>query len=998
MGLVTTIAAAAAALGLWPSGERAAAQGSGDPVIFAAGDIACGNDTSGGSCKEMETSNLIINQGAAAILPLGDVQYEKGQLSNFQGHYHGSWGRAKAITRPAIGNHELNDPAGRGTGYWDYFNGVGAVNGPAGERGKGYYSYDLGTWHLIALNSNCSQASCSAGGAQEQWLRADLNAHPNRCTLVYMHHPRWTSDTRDFDKPELDPLIRAMYDHGVDVLLVGHSHFYERFAPQDPDQRLDRTNGIRHFIVGTGGRNVYGFGAIEPNSEVRNGDTFGVLRMELHPQGYDWRFLPVAGRTFTDSGSAGCHRTSPDTDPPEAPTGLSAEAHGANRVTLTWNPSSDVGTGIARYRIYRDGIQIGTADDTSYNDDTVAPLSTYRYHVVAEDGGGNPSPASSVVTATTPPPNQVITLTSPIDDAHVQAAAPTANAGAGPDLEVDGSPVMDGLLKFNVSGVGTREVLDARLRLHATDSSGMGGAFYATASNSWSEGTVTWNSAPAISGAELDSLASVNAGTWYEVDVTKAVKGDGPVSLRFNSTSSNGADYVSSEGTAGLAPQLRITVPSTTSTAPDTTITDHPPNPSSSSSAAFSFIASQSDARFECRLDGGAWQACTSPASFAGLSDGAHTFDVRAIGSTGSVDPTPARYTWTVDRSGPAVTLTTPVTGSATSDATPALGGAAGSAVGDFPTVTAKIYAGATATGSPVRTMTATVSGGTWSIEATPALADGTYTAQAEQTGAGGVVGKSATATFVVDTVAPSVPAGGAASAGSSVVNLTWNASTDADAVAGYRVYRDGVQIASPTQPAYTDSDVQPGTTYAYRIAAVDRAGNTSAQSGPISATTSAGPQVLSFAASHDTFVRSDLPTSNYGSDTEIEVDNDPIKHTLLKFPVTGVGARSVVRATLRLYNTNYSGRGGGDVRRTTSSTWSESTVTYATAPGHDATITGSFGRVDPGNWYEVDVTPLVSGDGTVSLKLTSPSTDGANYSSSEGPAGFGPELRVTIE
>ncbi len=286
-----------------------------DPVIVAAGDIACGSADAGKGfpCQHQATANLIQQVNPDAVLPLGDNQYESGALSDFESFYGPSWGRFKAKTKPVIGNHEGGE-GGSSAGYFDYFNGVGQVNGPAGPRDKGYYSYDLGAWHFIALNANCGKYSfngtntgCNAGSAQEQWLKADLAANSNKCTLAYWHQPQWSSGH------EGDPTISGtysvfwqdLYNAHATIVLNGHSHDYERFAPQDPSGKAD-PNGIREFVVGTGGRDFTGFNATLPNSEVRNNNTFGVLQLTLHPTSYDWKFVPIAGQSFTDSGSGKC--------------------------------------------------------------------------------------------------------------------------------------------------------------------------------------------------------------------------------------------------------------------------------------------------------------------------------------------------------------------------------------------------------------------------------------------------------------------------------------------------------------------------------------------------------------------------------------------------------------------------------------------------------------------------------------------------------------------
>jgi hypothetical protein len=196
--------------------------------------------------------------------------------------------------------HDYLTPGAR-----DYFQYFGAT---AGELGKGYYSYDLGAWHIVVLNSLCwAAAGCAAGSPQESWLRADLAAHATECTLAYWHHPRFSSGLHGNLIP-VQPFWQALYDNGADVVLNAHDHLYERFAPQDPNGAADSARGIREFIVGTGGRSHSRFGpAILSTSEVRNADTFGVLKLTLHATSYEWEFIPEAGKSFTDSGAAACH-------------------------------------------------------------------------------------------------------------------------------------------------------------------------------------------------------------------------------------------------------------------------------------------------------------------------------------------------------------------------------------------------------------------------------------------------------------------------------------------------------------------------------------------------------------------------------------------------------------------------------------------------------------------------------------------------------------------
>jgi hypothetical protein len=262
----------------------------GTAVLLAAGDIA--------SCSwsSDEATATLLDGLTGTVATLGDNAYPSGTSSEFTNCYDPTWGRHKARTRPSPGNHEYNTPGA--TGYYGYF---GTTAGPSG---RGYYSYNLGDWHIISLNSNVPM---SAGSAQEQWLRADLAASTKRCTLAYWHHPRFSSGTTHGNFSAAQPVWQALYDFNADVVLSGHEHNYERFAPQTPTGAADAARGIREFVVGTGGANHYtGHNAI-PNSEVFNGSTYGVLKLTLSATSYSWQFVPVAGQSFTDSGTASCH-------------------------------------------------------------------------------------------------------------------------------------------------------------------------------------------------------------------------------------------------------------------------------------------------------------------------------------------------------------------------------------------------------------------------------------------------------------------------------------------------------------------------------------------------------------------------------------------------------------------------------------------------------------------------------------------------------------------
>jgi hypothetical protein len=278
-----------------------------DPLIAAAGDIACdtsseffnGGVGTAGHCRQRNTSDLLVQAAPTAVLTLGDNQYHVGSLSDFNASFDPSWGRLKPIIHPTVGNHEY--ATGGASGYDDYFNGAGNQSGPAGDRDKGYYSFDIGSWHLIALNSECERIDrgaaangCAAGSPQESSLRADLATHRSSCTLAYWHSPRFNSGFRG-DHPETQAFWEALHQAGADVVLNGDAHHYERFALQDPSGNPDPA-GIREFIVGTGGAFFTNWSSVKPNSEVRQNTTFGVLALTIHPTSYEWRFLPEPAR------------------------------------------------------------------------------------------------------------------------------------------------------------------------------------------------------------------------------------------------------------------------------------------------------------------------------------------------------------------------------------------------------------------------------------------------------------------------------------------------------------------------------------------------------------------------------------------------------------------------------------------------------------------------------------------------------------------------------
>lgn len=257
--------------------------------LLAAGDVA--------SCwwRADEATARILDRMDGVVAVLGDAVYQSGSESQFEDCYGPTWGRHLDRTRPALGNHERRTE--RGGPYYRYF------GARAGKPGDGWYSYDQDGWHVVVLNS---EVEIGAGSPQLRWLAADLRAHPARCTVAYMHRPRFSSGKHGGSSRVLDAW-RVLYDGGVDVVLAGHDHVYERFAPLTPDGELDPRRGMVSFVVGTGGAPLYGRGEKQPHSRALSNRVHGVLAFRFRPDGYSWEFVPVAGDRFHDRGEGRCH-------------------------------------------------------------------------------------------------------------------------------------------------------------------------------------------------------------------------------------------------------------------------------------------------------------------------------------------------------------------------------------------------------------------------------------------------------------------------------------------------------------------------------------------------------------------------------------------------------------------------------------------------------------------------------------------------------------------
>lgn len=281
---------------LWP--EKLTVSQSSDPVLIGAGDIADAYDYQ--LSGALATASLIASFPTATVFADGDQTHANGSDADFMTVYNATWGQFRTRTIPVAGNHEYFSL--RGLAYFNYWGNV------AGDPSKGYYSFNLGTWHIIVLNANCSWVPCSNGSPQEKWLSSDLAANSSFCTLAFWHQPLYTSSSTITPTAAVQPFWTDLYSANADLIVNAHAHSYERFAPQDAKGNLDTTRGIVEIVSGTGGASHFAFNSTPAaNSLVRNSTAYGVLKLTLHSTSYDWEFVPIAGQSFTDSGTQACH-------------------------------------------------------------------------------------------------------------------------------------------------------------------------------------------------------------------------------------------------------------------------------------------------------------------------------------------------------------------------------------------------------------------------------------------------------------------------------------------------------------------------------------------------------------------------------------------------------------------------------------------------------------------------------------------------------------------
>jgi fibronectin type 3 domain-containing protein len=780
------------------------AQAAVDPTVAAVGDMGCaptdpaykaGAGTAT-QCRQKYVSDLLVNPVPAALLDLGDNQYLKGELANYQAVYDPTFGRANAVVYPSLGNAEYDTLGAQG--FFDYFSSVGVtarIGGSGADTANwpsGYYSFNIGAWHLIALNSNCQEidGGCRVGGAQETWLKSDLAAHPNQCTLAYWHHPRWNSGALGNDASTA-AFWTDLYNAQADIVLNGHgNHHYERSTPQSPAGTPDPAKGVREFIVSTGGESHGTPPAIPGNadtSEITDYTSFGVLRLVLHPAGYDWQFVPAVGGSFTDSGSGTCH-SAPAAQPPSAPS-LAATADSA--VHLSWNAPADGGAAITGYNLYRGTAAGGETllktlgNVTSYDDAAVAGNTKYYYRVAAINTVGEGAQSNEVSATTTAPPAPF--PATPVLDDFARAPGALGSMWQSPGL--------------------------ADLGVITIQSSGLTGSSAGASSATWSAGTFV-----ADQEAYLTVPTLPKAGEFVQVAGRVRTLGPSGVSCYFlRVTPSTSSWDLRKKINGGASTSIKVfTSPFVAGDGAGLRLTG---------SAITAFRKPGVGAWV---LIGSATDTAISNGGYVSFTLGDTTARGGAFGAGSFTPPAPAQ-----PPAAPSLTATADSAVHLTWSA-PADGGA--------PITAYNLYRGTAAGGETLLKSLANVT----SYDDAAVGAGGRYYYRVAAVNS---VGEGTQSNEVSATVAAQKPGAPTLSAtADTVVHLSWGIPSDGGAaITGYNVYR-GAAAGSETLlknagnvTTYDDTTVTGGTKYFYRVAAVNSVGEGS-QSNEVSATPAAAP------------------------------------------------------------------------------------------------------------------------------------------------------------
>jgi chitodextrinase len=822
--------------------------------------VAATGDGAGGIQSAGDVTNLISSWNPNLFLYLGDV-YEKGTATEFHNWYrpNGFFGRFNAITNPTIGNHEYEN--GQAPGYFDYWKSV-----------PHYYSFNARGWHFISLDSTTQFDQINPGTPQYQWLQNDLAANSATCTIAYFHHPIYNIGPEGA-ATRMSGVWSLFAAHGVDVVLTGHDHSYQRWTRMDGTGAPDPA-GIVQFVAGGGGHGVQQF--IASDSRVAKGfdsapQALGALRLELNQHGAAFRYVNTTG-TMLDSGSIACSGAPSDTTAPSTPAGLTASASSPHTVNLSWSAATD-NVGVTGYRIYRNGALLATSGPaTSYTDLTAAAELTYTYQVRARDAAGNLSGLSDAATATTPAgetglfadgfENGGLSNWTSVTGLTVQqqqvfsgstAARATTTGPARWAYKTLGSTYAD--LYYRIRFKVVSQATTANLLKFRTSTGASLLGVYLT-----NTGRLAYRND--VAAQSTTSTAVVSPGAWHTLQVRVLVNGaasetetwldDVKIAALSKSESLGTAQTGrvqlgenSADRTYDIAYDTVLVDTSfiATDTSAPTTPTGVTATPQSSTEIRVAWPASTDNVGvtgYTVYRDG-AFLVGLPPStlSFIDTSLGpssTHAYTVDAFDGAGnhSAESEAVSTATPPDTTPPAAPAGLTVTGvdgdeadlswSATTDNV----GVAGYT----------IYRN----GAPLATVEAGIDD---YVDRTVELST-TYTYTVDAFDAAdnhSALSNPATATTAgpPDTIPPSTPTEvTAATISSTRVDVSWAASTDNVAVTGYTIFRDGSQLATVggTTVTYQDATATPGNSYTYRVDAFDAASNHSPQSDPVSAST----------------------------------------------------------------------------------------------------------------------------------------------------------------
>jgi hypothetical protein len=996
--------------------------GPGEPFV-----VAVAGDSAAGRIEGDQVVDLIRGWDPNLMLYLGDV-YEDGTYTEFYNWYgHGDrWSTFRPITNPTRGNHETSGGVASGYDYyWD--------NPPEA------FSFDAGGWHFISLDVHDTE---SFDAQQRSWLLSDLAADPSVCTVAYFHLPVLSLGPLG-DNPELDSLWALLADQGVDLVLVGHDHNYQRFTPLDRQLQPSPT-GVTEILVGSSGHGIRAVTSSDGRA-VAVADTvptaFGALRLSLNQTGADLRYVNTAG-TVLDSGAVACGGGQPDIQPPSSPV-VSADPVTGFEVTLTWSPATDA-TGVSGYRVFRDGALVATTSPavTGFVDE-VDPLTSYTYTVVAFDPAGNPSPPSAPVTVLTPPSPSVVVVPA-VDDAYVDATKPTTNYGQASTLRVDTSPLQRSFLRFDIDRLGG-PVRSATLRVRPNANHSVGFDVYEVPSDTWSEATITDATAPPL-GALIASSGPLTALTTVEIPLGTAIDGAGPHSLALVPRNSTGLPIASGE--TATPPELVVdtTVPvngpplayddSATTPAGVTVTIDVVANDTNPEQDALHVASVTQGTGGSTAVDPSGSVSYSPGPGFVGtdtfdyvVSDG-HGTDTGSV----TVEVTPVDAETTLTASADAYV--------AANSAITNYGTATDLRVDGSPTTRAFVSFDVPTLPGPVRSATLRLSSlsshgagvvvhpvlGSWSeatitsanapaLGPTPVASSGPLTAGAtvdldvtSLVGSGG--GRLSMAILPLNNTLLRLSS--REGSGPPVLVIETGESVNGPPVAVDDSVSTGV--GTPVTVAVLANDTDPdGDPLHVVSAATGTAGTTmvapdgqavtyapgpgssgidsfsytvsdgvSTSTATVTVTVEQLPTEVSLAPTDDGYTSAAKPDVSYGTADQLRLDGSPMQVGYVRFVVpAGFGPGS--SAVLRL--TSGSNHGAGFQVRSVSSGWTESGLTFASAPAPSSVVLASSGPLTAGATVAIDVSGALTGPGPTAFALVPLNDTALRLSSRESAA-----------